>query len=165
MAETKDDIELVDENTGKSKKRILIIAAIIVLSGIAAALFFVLSNGEAETTQQIEPVKQAPIYHAVEKPFIVNFATQSDSVVNYLQIKLKVMARDQSAIDAFELHTPAIQHTLLLLFFSQNYDVLNTREGTEALRQQTLEAINTILKKEQSPSLIEAVYFTSLIMQ
>ncbi len=66
MAETKDDIELVDENTGKPKKRILIIAAIIVLTGIAATLSFLSSNREAETAQQVEPVEQASIYQTVK---------------------------------------------------------------------------------------------------
>lgn len=167
MAETKDDIDVVEGDSGKSKKLIIIIAAVLVLLiGGGAALF--LTGGDAEdvvATEEAEPVKAPPIYHAVDKSFIVNFATQSNDAVNYLQIKLKVMARNQEAIDAFVLHTPAIKHELLMLFFSQNYDALNTREGTDALRQQTLEVINDILKAEKHTKLIEAVYFTSLIMQ
>jgi len=166
MAETKDDIDLVDDNKGKSKKLIIIIAiAVLVLGGAAAAFFMMGESTEEVATTSAEPVKQAPIYHAVDKPFIVNFSSQSNAAVSYLQIKLKVMARDKAAIDAFILHTPAIKHELLMLFFSQNYDALNTREGTEALRQQTLETVNKILKDEQHTSLLEAVYFTSLIMQ
>lgn len=168
MAETKDDIDVVEDGSGKSKKLIIIIAAVaLVVIGAAAAFFMMGSDDNAEDAAAVEaePVKAAPIYHAVDKAFIVNFATQSNNTVNYLQIKLKVMARNQEAIDAFILHTPAIKHELLLLFFSQNYDALNTREGTDALRQQTLATINAILKAEQHTKLIEAVYFTSLIMQ
>ncbi len=166
MAETKDDIDVVDENNGKSKKLIIIIAAAVLIIGGAAAAFFMMGDSPEEVgTASTEPVKQAPMYHAVDKPFIVNFSNQSNGAVGYLQIKLKVMARDKEAIDAFILHTPAIKHELLMLFFSQNYDALNTREGTETLRQQTLETVNKILKDEQHTSLLEAVYFTSLIMQ
>ena len=166
MAETKDDIDLVDENNGKSKKLIIIIAAAVLIVGGAAAAFFMMGDStEQAETASAEPIKQAPIYHAVDKPFIVNFSNQSKGAVGYLQIKLKVMARDKAALDAFKLHTPAIKHELLMLYFSQNYDTLNTREGTEALRQQTLETANKILKDEQHTNLLEAVYFTSLIMQ
>lgn len=166
MAETKDDIDVNEENVGMSKKLIIIIAAValLVIGGVAA---FLLSGDseEASVAEEVAPTKAPPIYHAVDQAFIVNFNTQSDNTVNYLQIKLKVMARDQRAIDAFILHTPAIRHELLMLFFSQNYDALNTREGTDTLRQETLDTINTILRQENHSELVEAVYFTSLIMQ
>lgn len=167
MAETKDDIDVVEGDSGKSKKLIIIIAAValLVIGGAAAFLMGGDDSAETEVAEEVTPTKAPPIYHAVDKPFVVNFSTQSNEAVNYLQIKLKVMARDQEAIDAFILHTPAIKHELLLLFFSQNYDTLNTREGADELRKQTLDAINTILKNENHPQLLEAVYFTSLIMQ
>lgn len=166
MAETRDDIDVSEESAGMSKKLIIIIAAVLLLViGGAAAFLLGGDSDEAEVAEEVKPTKAPPIYHAVEKAFIVNFNTQSNNAVNYLQIKLKVMARDQAAIDAFILHTPAVKHELLMLFFSQNYDALNTREGTDALRQQTLETINAILSKENHSELLEAVYFTSLIMQ
>ena len=79
---------------------------------------------------------------------------------------MKVMARDQQAIDDFVTHEPAIVHELLLLFFSQNYDDLNTTEGTRALQQATLNTINQQLKTlAGNDTGLEAVYFTSLVMQ
>lgn len=167
MAETKDDIEINQQQGGNSKKKLIIIAAIVLLLGSGAAAFF-LMGGEPEATEEAaeaKPVKQAAIYHTIEKPFVVNFKKQSNNAVRYLQIKLKVMARDQAVIDDFKLHLPAIQHELLMLFFSQNYDALNTKEGTKALRQEALTTINTILNNEGQENGLKAVYFTSLIMQ
>ncbi len=167
MAEKVDDIEITDEGAGKSKK-MLIIIVVVVLALIGGGAFFFLSGGEdnAEAKDEtVEPIKQKPIYATVEKAFVVNFAKQSDNAVRYLQIKLKVMARDQAVIDAFVLHTPAIQHQLLMLFFSQKYDVLTTSEGKKALKEKTLSTINEILKAEKTEGELEAVYFTSLIMQ
>ena len=168
MAEEMDDIDIAEEGSGKSKK-MLIIIAVVVLALIGGGAFFFLGGSDDASTEAEEettaPVKQTPIYATVEKAFVVNFTKQSGDAVRYLQIKLKVMARDQAVIDAFELHTPAIQHQLLMLFFSQKYDVLNTTEGKKSLKESTLTTINEVLKAEHTEGGLESVYFTSLIMQ
>lgn len=168
--EQKDDIEVVSEAKGKPKLLIIIIAVLAVaIIGLAAMMFLGGDDEVPSTTETGEttaPVKQAAIYHAVEVPFVVNFTKQSEGAVRYLQVKLKVMARSQKVIDAFKLHSPAIQHELLLVLYGQNYDNLNTAEGTKALQLAALETINTVLSSD--PTLegqLEAVYFTSLIMQ
>ncbi len=172
MAEKIDDVDLSEEGgEGKSKKMIIIIA-VVVLALAGAGGWFSLAGGddedaaaEGEAAEEVVLVKQTPIYATVEKAFVVNFADQSNDEVRYLQIKLKVMARDQAVIDAFTLNTPAVQHELLILFFNQKYDVLNTPEGRSTLKEQSLSTINKVLKAEQTEGELEAVYFTSLIMQ
>ncbi len=167
MAEQKQDVD-INESGGKSKKMLLIIIAVVILLGAGVAAFFLMGDdteAEPEVAEETKPAKQKAIYHSVDKPFIVNFQKQSDNKVKYMQIKLKVMARDPDAIDAFKLHLPAIQHELLMLFFSQNYDAMNTQEGTRALRQEALSTINAILTAEGEEQSLNAVYFTSLIMQ
>jgi len=168
--EQKDDIDVVEEQKSKPKLLIIIIA-VLVVALIGAGAMMLLGGDDktssSESTDEVAaPVKQAPIYHAVDTPFVVNFAEQSQGAVRYLQIKLKVMARSQAVIDAFKLHDPAIQHELLLLFYGQNYDELNTSAGTKALQLSSLTTINGVLSSD--PALagqLEAVYFTSLIMQ
>src|SRR5690554_4919069 len=60
----------------------------------------------------------------------------------------------------------AIVHDLLMLFYSQNYDDLSTTEGTQALQQASLNTINEFLTRQNASSgNLEAVYFTSLVMQ
>ncbi|EMR11971.1 flagellar biosynthesis protein FliL [Methylophaga lonarensis MPL] len=162
MAEQKDDIELVEPKK-KSRLMLIVIAAVVLLLVAVGAGYFLLSgDSDAETT----PVRGPAIYHSIDSPFIVNFADQSDSAVRYLQIRMKVMTRDQKVIDAFVHHEPALQHELLLLFYSQNYDDLNTTQGTQALQQSSLELINEFLRTESGiQDGVEAVLFTSLIMQ
>ncbi len=168
MAEKIDDVEIIDEGGGKSKKMLIIIAVVILALASGGAWLLLAGSGESAETDDVEEeavVKQTPIYATFEKAFVVNFADQSNDAVRYLQIKLDVMARDQAVIDAFTLHTPAIQHQLLLLFFGQKYDDLNTTEGKNTLRAQTLTTINEVLKAEQTEGELEAIFFTSLIMQ
>jgi|28_taG_2_1085356.scaffolds.fasta_scaffold00002_262 flagellar FliL protein len=165
MAEEREDIEITEGKGGKKKLLIIIIAALVLIGGGVAA-FFLMSGGDEQAEEEKVEVKHPPIYYAIEEPFIVNFSEQSKGEVKYMQIKLKVKARSQDVIDAVTLNLPAIQHELNMLFFSQNYDELQTVEGTKALQQACLNTINEILKNESSvDGQLEAVYFTSFIMQ
>jgi len=166
MAEIQKDIEL-KQGMSKKTKIIIIIGVVLVLAVIGAGVYWWLTKDAApDETAETAVQKATPVYHEVAAPFIVNFSEQSDNQVRYLQIKMKVMARDQASIDLFALHEPALVHELLMLFFSQNYDDLSTTEGTQALQQASLETINTFLKQQDSSVTgLEAVYFTSLVMQ
>ncbi|HAU07161.1 MAG TPA: flagellar basal body protein FliL [Gammaproteobacteria bacterium] len=167
--------EKVEETSGNSNRLIIIIGLIVILIGGGAAAYLLLAGNETEeetTTEKTapekvtkQPLKSKAIYHALKEPLVVNFTQQSAGQVKYLQIKLKVMVRDQQILDAFVLHLPAIRHELLLLYFSQNYDTLNTKEGARELRQHTLDAINSVLGQQGLIRGIESVYFTSFIMQ
>jgi flagellar FliL protein len=75
------------------------------------------------------------------------------------------MAHEQSAIDAVQKHMPVIRNNLMLLFSGQDYQVIRTREGKEALRARTLTEIQSILKQRTGKPGVEAVYFTSFVMQ
>jgi flagellar FliL protein len=166
MAEKQDDIDVAEEKNNKTTKILVIVIAVLLLAVIGFGVFMLTGNGENEPADQTEPVKQAPVYYTIEEPFIVNFSEQSGGQVRYMQVKMKVMARSQAVIDAVKTHLPAIQHELLMLLYSQNYDGLLTSEGTQALQQACLETINRILKSETSlENELEAVYFTSFLMQ
>jgi len=169
MAEIQKDIEL-KQGMSKKTKIIMIVGIVVLLSVIGAGVYWWLSKDAAseESTEDAEVAvqKATPVYHEVASPFIVNFSEQSNNQVRYLQIKMKVMARDQATISLFALHEPALVHELLMLFYSQNYDELSTTEGTQALQQASLETINNFLKQQDSSIIgLEAVYFTSLVMQ
>jgi len=166
MAEKKDDVEVVDEASGgKSKKMIIIIAVVaLALIGGGAALF--LGGGDEASEEEVvdaTPVKQAPIYHSVEKPLIINFKEQSNKAVSYLRFNIEVMARDQATIDAFKLHLPAIKHDVLLLLLGQKYDTLKLPDAGDKLQEETLTIVNNILTSHESGN-VEAVY-TDLFMK
>ena len=59
-----------------------------------------------------------------------------------------------------------MRNDLLMLFGGQKYEVVSTREGKEALRTQTLTAVRKIVAGAGGkPEKVEAVYFTSFVMQ
>lgn len=107
--------------------------------------------------------EQAAVYIPIDPAFVVNFASQGKA--RFLQVTVEVMTRDPGVTDSVKLHMPVIRNNLMLLLSSQSYDSVSTLEGKEALREQALEVIQQILEEETGDPGIEAVYFTSFVMQ
>ncbi len=103
------------------------------------------------------------VYIPIDPAFVVNFASQGRA--RFLQITVEVMARDPKVPEYIEQHLPVIRNNLMLLFSSQTYDSVNTLEGKEALREEALSVIQEILQEETGDAGVDAVYFTSFVMQ
>jgi flagellar FliL protein len=59
-----------------------------------------------------------------------------------------------------------VRNDLLLLLGNQHYETISSREGKEKLREQALEAVRKVVKNAGGKGdLVEAVYFTSFVMQ
>lgn len=171
-----EDLEL-DENAGPnkggSKVKLIIIFSLVgllVIGGaIGATLFFTgaFSGGDETEEAAAEKKDAAPKpaqYLPLDPPFVVNFEDQQQ--IRFLQIAVEVMARDPAVIEAVQAHKPAIRNNLVILFSSQDAAAVGTREGKEQLRTATLAEINQIIRKETgSKTGLEAVYFTSFVMQ
>jgi flagellar FliL protein len=94
----------------------------------------------------------------------VNF--EADQQVRFLQVTAQLMSRDPATIELLKTNDPVVRNDLLMLFGGQKYAVVSTREGKEALRTQTLAAVRKIVAGAGGkPEKLEAVYFTSFVMQ
>ena len=111
----------------------------------------------------ITPLRGPAIYHPLEPAFIVNFEDQG--MLRYLQIGLTTMTRDQRIVDAINQNMPQIRNDLILLLSNQKMEVLATTIGKEKLRAQALAQIQGILAREVGIPGIEAVYFTTFVLQ
>ncbi len=177
----KDDLELAEEKPAKGGKGKLIamisVGAILVIGlSIGATLYLTGAFSGDDSAEQAESgkgkkseakaeakEKKPAQYFALEPEFIVNFEEQSQA--SFLQIKIQVMSRDQDALDALEQHMPVVRNNILLLLSGQKFEDVSTTPGKEKLRRDILKAISKVLKKETGASGIDAVYFTSFIMQ
>lgn len=120
-------------------------------------------DGHGESKEKSAANAGAPIYYKVEPTFVVNF--QAQEALRFLQVNVEVMARDQQVIAAVEQHMPVIRNNLILLFSSQDFTTISTRVGKERLRAQVLSETQKVLKEKTGKPGIEAVYFTSFVMQ
>ena len=151
----------------KSKMMLIIIIAVLValLAGGGVAAFFMLSGGDDEASgeQAAEPQQMPAIYFDFKPPFIVNY--QWNGRQRFVQVSLSVMTRKGTVVDSMQQHMPLIRNNLLMVFSAQDFEMLRTPEGKEALRQQVLEELQKILNEEIGEPGVEQGLFTNFVMQ
>ena len=151
---------------GKSKKTLIIVillAVVLLAGGGVGAWFAFAPHGKKPKVAKQEPPAPA-LYVALDPPFVVNF--EADQQVRFLQVTAQLMSRDPATIELLKTNDPVVRNDLLMLFGGQKYSVVSTREGKEALRTQTLAAVRKIVANAGGkPEKLEAVYFTSFVMQ
>ncbi len=153
----------------KSKLPLIIVAAVVACAAIGGGAYFFMSGSKHEETAKKEggkekEVKAAAIYVKFDPPFVVNF--EAKGVMRFLQITLEVMTRDPSVAEKIKENDPIIRNDLLLLFGSQTYESISTREGKEKLRAEAKDTVGKIIEREGgNPKKVEDLYFTSFVMQ
>jgi flagellar FliL protein len=120
-------------------------------------------GGSAAPLAPVAPLRGPAVYHPLDPAFIVNFEDQG--MLRYLQIGMTTMSRDPRITDILNQNMPQIRNDLILLFSNQKLEVLTTTSGKEKLRAQALAQIQGILTREVGIPGIEAVYFTTFVLQ
>ncbi|HUK02316.1 MAG TPA: flagellar basal body-associated FliL family protein [Steroidobacteraceae bacterium] len=148
----------------KPLKLILIVVGVLLLAGGGVGAWLFLGHGKAEKTQAA-PVAQGPaLYIALDPPFVTNF--EAEQLVRFLQVTVQLMSHDQPTVDLIKANDPAIRNDLLMLLSNQKYAEISTRDGKEQLRTQALAAVRRVIASNGGhPERIEALYFTSFVMQ
>lgn len=162
-------------------KLLLIIGLIVVLAGAGAGYFLFMKPKASESAHGEEAAASegehggahgesaekgsgsGASYLALSPAFTVNLNDEEAS--RYLQVEMEVMSRSAAGLDSVKQHMPRIRNNLLLLLGQQKYYDLNTRAGKEKLQAEVLAEVQKILKAETGKPGVEAVYFTSFVMQ
>jgi flagellar FliL protein len=168
-------LEAADKNAAQPKGRgklflIVVITTAVVLLGAAGGAAWWLTTAKhpaapaASEAKTAPPPAGPPLFLALDPPFVVNF--DAEQAVRFLQIAVQLETRDAPTIELLKTNDPVVRNDLLLLFANQKYAQLSTREGKEALRGEALESVRKVLAQAGGhPERIEAVYFTSFVMQ
>lgn len=116
----------------------------------------------AKKSSKAEPAKPV-LYLPLDPPFVVNFFEQGN--LRYLQVSMEVMIREQTMADEIKRHMPLIRNNLLLLLGGQTFATISTRDGRETVRTGALDEIQKVMQQQTGKPVIEALYFTSFVMQ
>ncbi len=143
-------------------------AVLLVAISVGASVFLTGAlNKPAQAQAEIPPEPVNPFkeaqYMKLEPPFTVNLPQKKRP--NLVQIEVNVETTDTEALAALKQHMPVIQNNLLMLYGKQTSDALQTSEGKEALRQETLATIQTIMEERYGKPGIDDVFFTKFVMQ
>ncbi|MCW8955538.1 MAG: flagellar basal body-associated FliL family protein [Gammaproteobacteria bacterium] len=183
MADEEENTTNETKDSGGMMKIILLVNAVLILIGIAVGLTIFLMSGddenkptqadtevleseggaEAETETEAKRSGGNPIYVPLNPAFVVNFENQD--LVSFLQVDIQVMTYDSAVEQALKVHMPVVRNELLLLLGGKQYHEINTREGKRKLSQDAIKEIRRVLEEAGAPSGIEALYFTSFVMQ
>jgi flagellar FliL protein len=153
---------------GGSKKGLIIaIAAVLVLGGggFGAWKAFAGKGGEGKDSTQVEEKELLPPkYINLDPPFVVNF--EAEAAVRFLQVSVGIMTRDPATELLIKDNDPRVRNDMLMILSGQTYASVASLEGKEALQKKCLEAVRTIVKDMRGePAKVEALYFTSFVMQ
>jgi flagellar FliL protein len=173
MANEAEAVEGAEEGAeapaaGGKKKLIIIIAAALTLVGGGFGAWKAFSGKSADGKDAKKEAKHEellpPKYVNLDPPFVVNF--EAEAAVRFLQITIGVMTRDPAVETLIKDNDPRVRNDMLMILSGQNYASVSTTEGKEELRKKCLEAVRTIVKELRGdPAKIEALYFTSFVMQ
>lgn len=82
----------------------------------------------------------------------------------HLQLTIQLVGHDQKYMKSVENDVPAIRNGLLIFFNQQEFQRVNTYEGRESLRRETLVRVNEIIGATAELRVAD-VYFTAYITQ
>jgi flagellar FliL protein len=178
--ELEEDLDLGEEKEGGSKKKLIIIGGaallVIILAG-GGAWFFLSGDDAAPETAETEEAegdskkaegdtdteKGPAMYHTLKPLFVVNLP--KDTSAKMMQIGVDVMVRSPELLEFVQTNDPMIRHRLLNLFSAQDASKLRKRAGKEKLQEEVKAEIQKVVTDLGGPGEIEAVYFTSFVMQ
>jgi flagellar FliL protein len=145
---------------------IIALLAVIVLGGAGAVgwLFFLRAPADEGTRlAAAEAPHSDPIYFTLAENLVVNF--RSPGGTRFLQVGIELMTYDKEGVHTLEKHAPVLRSNLILLLSDQSQDTLLGREGKEALRAEALADVQRTMTELGGHPVVEALYFTSFVMQ
>lgn len=173
-----NDTQEEGAKSGPSTMKIVIIAVLasVLLSGAMIGGFMVFMGDEApaanaegdDNTEAEEVVTELgpPQYHAMDPKFVISFSDQKRA--RFMQFSLQLMTRDNDVMKMLDAHMPAIRSSLLMLFGSQKYEDMITREGKQMLLDEVVKDVNKTLQKVadgEKPGEVLEAYFDSFVIQ
>jgi len=153
--------------TGRGTVLVLVFALVVVSAVCGYALFTLrghAAQGAAGSEAKVEKKKEGPeVYMPLDPAFVVNF--QKADGLSYLQVGVTLMSHDPAALQAAKEADPVIRNALVMLFSAQDYAALSDTAGKQKLQAKALAAVQKIIEDRTGRPGVEALYFTSFVMQ
>lgn len=183
MAEEKGkEANLEIDGGGKKKKMMIIITAVVVLLvGAGGGYFFFMGGDSDATTEQTGSAAEGEssggeekgessgaqvgtaLYVPMPRPFRFNVPGAARD--RFVEIRVQLLVRGGDNEENAKMNVPLIESTLLNIFSQANADDLATSAGKEALKQQSLAAVQLVMKDLEGNKTVEKVLFTGFVMQ
>ncbi|WP_049623333.1 flagellar basal body-associated FliL family protein [Frateuria defendens] len=145
---------------------IILVVALLAVSGVCGyALYALRGHGgaQAASAEAAPKLSAQELYLAMDPPFVVNF--RDGDAIRFLQVGVSLMSHDQAALDAAKGADPVVRDALVKLFSSKDYAFLSDAAGKQKLQAEALAAVRGIVQARLGRPGVDALYFTSFVMQ
>ena len=183
-----DEVAVENEKSGSSVTKLALVAVLCLLVGFGAGAFTgqpvlaalgLVAGGDAalgDTELDGDAASPAPLFEPMaggfdpdKKRFYAEvgellIAMQYRGATRHLQLTVQLVGHEEKYMKSVENDVPAIRNGLLIFFNQQEFEVVNTYEGREALRRKTLQRVNEIIGASGEKRVAD-VYFTAYITQ
>jgi flagellar FliL protein len=164
-----DELDLGEEKPSKKKLLIIIALIVLLLIGGGVAAYVLLYSGSDENspeqqeiqTEQAETEKGPALYVKMEPVFVINLPGQP----SLLQVGVSLRVYGDQMVEFVKHNDPMLRHNLINLLQSQEATKLKERSAKEALQTEMLDEVNRIVSELSGPGQVDALYFTSFVMQ
>lgn len=174
-----EDTEQKAKGSGGGRTIVILAVLILLLGGAGAGVYLFYPdllgkltsahsdaaavNAKAKAADAKPKTKEPPIYVELGDSFVVNF--NDGNRTRYLQVRIEAMTRDPAIASAINTHLPRIRNNLVFLLSAVDSATINTVPGKEKLRDDALKEVQGVLRDEIGKPGIEAIYFTSFVVQ
>ena len=191
---SEEEVAVENEKSGGSVVKIAVVGVLSLLIGYGAGAFTghpllaalgmaalgMGANGsdatsdiaDASDMQEVDPPLFEPMagvfapdkkrYYAEVGELLI--AMSHRGATRHLQLTVQLVGHEEKYMKSVENDVPAIRNGLLIFFNQQEFEVVNTYEGREALRRKTLQRVNEIIGATDEERVAD-VYFTAYITQ
>ena len=142
------------------------VVVVLLLAGVGGYVLFAQRAAQSKAhaaKSGAAQVSRVELYLPLEPAFVVNF--RDDDSLRYLQVGITLMAHDQAAIDTAKAADPVIRDAMVSLLSSQDYTDIASAAGRQKLQAQALAAARKVVQARLGRPGIDALYFTSFVMQ
>lgn len=164
MAQNEQGAEVMAATGKRSSPMVLIMGiALLAMAGVCAWLVLGQRHQGAAAEEPKVVMSKQEQYLPLDPPFVVNF--KDDQSMRFLQVGVSLMSHDAASLAAAKDAEPVIRNALVMLFSSQDYTILSDAVGKQKLQAQALASVRKIVNDRLGRPGVEALYFTSFVMQ
>ncbi|MGN6329641.1 MAG: flagellar basal body-associated FliL family protein [Rhodanobacter sp.] len=163
MAEADEELVQAPPPPKKKSRLPMIIGLVVVLLALGGGGFAYKAMHAKAAAKDAKAAPKAELYLPLDPPFVVNF--RDDESLRYLQVGVTLMSHDADALAAAKAADPVIRDALVSLFSSQEYSIISNTAGRDKLQAQALEAVRKVVQARLGRPGVDALYFTSFVMQ
>jgi flagellar protein FliL len=159
--------EVVSDTPAERSRRMPLVIGVVALLALGGGGYLWQSQRTAHAPANAKAaavdVSKTELYLPLEPAFVVNF--RDDESLRYLQVGVTLMSHDPDAINVAKGADPVLRDGLVALFSNQKFSIISDAAGRQKLQEQALATVRKIVQARLGRPGIDALYFTSFVMQ